>query len=159
MNEMVFDDLAPAEVPVRIGGERFVLREASGDAAAKYNNARMRAHKLQDGALVGLDGVGDLEPLLVSLCLYKADKDGGLPLTKAGDADPRFLVPQEQIRRWKGNVQHALFDKAKELSPWLIQAPTPEALREQIALLQKQLEVLEKAKAAEPETGGDPVKN
>jgi Asp-tRNA(Asn)/Glu-tRNA(Gln) amidotransferase C subunit len=116
LEEVIFDDLEPIEVPYRIDGTLYVLREASGDAAVKYRNACMRAARFSEGKIAGIEGAADAEPLLVSLCLYKADKDGNVPVDRQGNADPRWLVPAQTIKRWPQRVQKALFAKVKAIS-------------------------------------------
>lgn len=115
--ELCFDDIAPVEIPVRVGNARLILREASGDAAARYRNAVLKATRLNaDGKPSFVDGLADTEALLISRCLYYADDNGNLRLTPAGTPDPRYLVALETIRNWPYRVQEALFDKAREIS-------------------------------------------
>lgn len=72
-NAFDFGDLPPTETVVKYRGEEFVLTEASADAATKYKNASMKAAKMDDAKVVGVDGLADADPLLVSLCLFKLD--------------------------------------------------------------------------------------
>ncbi len=114
MEDIDFSDLAPREVKVRVGPQHFVLREASGDAAIKYRNAQMRANKTRWDetknriVFVGMDGLADVEPVLVAACLYAAH-DGKLPTVADGSADPSKLVTEAVIRGWPVRVQTALF--------------------------------------------------
>lgn len=69
-NEMVFD-ITMQEIPVTIGKDKYVLREADGDATCKWQNKMFRATKLnEEGKPVGLDNVADVEPYFLSLCLF-----------------------------------------------------------------------------------------
>ena len=98
-----FSNLEPIRIPV-IGPDkvRYVLVEASGAAAKKYNNARASSVTLgPDGKTQRIDNIGDLEPLLVSLCLQAED---GKPIHQAA------------IEKWPAHVIKQLFNKAKEIS-------------------------------------------
>ena len=68
-----FDDLAPVTVPVTLGKRKYLLREASEDAACKYRNASLAGAEISNvSGQVTVRRVGsmaDVEPLLVSLCL------------------------------------------------------------------------------------------
>jgi hypothetical protein len=128
--EMVFDDVSPAEVPVVIGSARYVLREANEDAACKFRNALLRCTRPgPDGRPTTYDGVADTEPLLVSLCLYAADEGGRVRPDRDGRPDHRHLVPLATVRSWPARVVKALAAKVQEMSG-LSEAPAtagPEA--------------------------------
>lgn len=95
-------DLTPIEVPVLLGGKRFVLREASGEAGCKYRNAMLNCTQLgPDGRPASIRGLADVEPLLVSLCLF--DEQGKAVLLGT-------------IRGWPARIQKALFEQAKFIS-------------------------------------------
>ena len=108
---MVFDSVSVREVGVSIAGEEYVLRQASSAVAAKYRSATarcMRAVGDTAGGRVDLtnEGVGDVQPLLVSWCLFKV-LDGGR-------VEPMRV---EVIREWDDVVTTALYEKVKEMSP------------------------------------------
>jgi hypothetical protein len=85
MEEMCFETLAPVEVPVKIGSGRYVLREASGDAACRYQNAVLKTTKLgPDGRPTDINGLADCEPLLVSLCLFEIVRTTGADDVESG---------------------------------------------------------------------------
>lgn len=99
---MDFGDLEEVTIPVHVKGEAYTLREASGRAAGKYRNACLECTTIgPDGKPTGFHNVADVEPLLVSLCLF--DENGR-------------NVPQARIEQWPSRVQKALFNKAKEIS-------------------------------------------
>jgi hypothetical protein len=131
--ELIFEDLTPVEVPVTIGGKRYKLREADGETAVKYRNAAAACTKIGTGGKFSeLRGVGDLEPLLVSLCL----------VDEAGNR-----VPESTVRTWPNRVQRALFDRAKEISHLGEEEPSDEAsLRAKLADTQEKLDALTAAK-------------
>lgn len=128
IDELRFDDITPIERPVVIGNEKYVLRETSGDAAVQYENARIRCHEYQGGVLVRVKDPANLEPLLVSLCLFD---DGGKP------------VPEAKVRGWPSRVQQGLYDAAREISG--MNEPA-KSIEEKIEDLQRQLK---QAKAGE----------
>lgn len=122
MSEIRFDDITPIEVEVFVGKEKYILRETSGAARVIYDNARLACYEYQEGKLVKVHDIANIEVLLVSLCLFMSD--GVTP------------VPEVTIKVWPGRVYKALYEKAREISGM---SETPENLEEQIKLLQKQL--------------------
>lgn len=112
-DELNFDDLTPAEIPVRHQGKRYVLREASEDAVRRWRNAGSRGLRMEDGKVVGLDDQGDLNSLLVSLCLFEADEDGSVRASKNGNP---VAVPLAVVRSWQGRVVKKMFDWVSEAS-------------------------------------------
>ncbi len=110
MSEMSFD-LTATEVPVTIDGEDYVLREASGDTACRYQNAQVACMRMTDGQVSKVTAIADTQPLLVSLCLVK--------LVQKPDSDEPELrrpVPISTVRGWPSRVVKDLFERAKEIS-------------------------------------------
>ncbi len=136
--EMNFD-LTPITVPVTIGGKKYVLKEASGDAAVKYRNCLLKATKLgPEGKPSSIDGMADAEPLLVSLCLFQI----ATSVNKLGDAVTAELpVPIHVVRGWKNQVQKGLFARIKEISD-LDENETKEILEKRLAETQRKLDAL-----------------
>lgn len=98
-----FSNIVIQEIPVQgPDGKEYILREATGAAAKKFNNARTGGIELKDGKPAGLHDVGDLEPLLVSLCLF--GEPGARPVT------------QKFVESWPARVVTKLYDKAREIS-------------------------------------------
>lgn len=92
--------------PLTIAGERYIIVEASEDAAKKYKNTAMRATKFSDkGKPSGVDGLADVEPLLVSMCLFKLDETGA-----------RSPVLLSTVLKWPHRVVEPIYQKARELS-------------------------------------------
>jgi hypothetical protein len=125
MGEIRFDDITPIEEMVHIGGTDYVMRETSGDAAVKYDNARIRGYEYQDGRLVKVHDLADLDPLLVSLCLFMTD--GKTP------------VSELTVRSWPARVQRTLCMRAREISG--MNEP-PQELEKQIEETERQLDLL-----------------
>lgn len=106
-------DLTPICIAVTVGNKKYALKEASGDAAVRYRNAQLGCTELgPDGKPKKIVGIGDTEPLLVSLCLFEVtevDAEGNIVKTGAN-------VPVNTIRSWPARIQKALFEKIKEVS-------------------------------------------
>jgi len=103
---LVFD-ITPQELSVVISGKDYILREASGHAAAQYRNSALKSFKMGaegNPETIIDDGLVMAEPLLVSLCLFqKTDK--GLR-----------EVSLETVLGWPNKIIKPLFEKAKEIS-------------------------------------------
>ena len=131
-------DLAPVEVKYTIGGSEYTLREASGGAAKRYREAsiagaRMTVNEDDNTRTVErMEGIGGLESLLVSLCLFDAK---GAP------------VPRATVEGWPARIQRALFDKAKEISD-LDEKVDLGSLRKQRERLDRQIAKIENKDAA-----------
>lgn len=122
-----FGDITPITVAVTINGEHYQLREASGDAACRYRNALLKCTQLgPEGKPQRLEGMGDTEPFLVSLCLFK---ENGAPVNAA------------TVRAWPSRVQKRLFETAKRISK-LDEDETIESLEKQLADVQSKLNKL-----------------
>ena len=131
---MLFRSITPIEEKVYVGGVEYVLRETSGDAAVKYDNARLNGYEYQDGKLVRVRGIANLEPLLVSLCLFDGIGNN---------------VPEGKVRSWPARVQGALYARAREISGMNESSQSQESLEKQIEALQQQLAQV-KANEARP---------
>jgi hypothetical protein len=110
MKVLAFDDvdLAPREVEVTIRSEKYVIRELSLGQAITYRNASVACAKMRDGKVIGMEGIADLESLLLSLCLWKVgEKNGERILMK---------VTRGFIEELPGRVASQLHAQAKEIS-------------------------------------------
>lgn len=127
-----FSSLAPREIPV-VGpdGARYVLREASADAAIRYRELNLRARRLEDGKLVGWTGeMVQSDVVLVAHCLYRTDAAGN----RTG-----VTVPVELVRGWPDQVQAKLYDWVINNSPTLRPPATAAELEAEIARLRDRL--------------------
>jgi hypothetical protein len=132
-----FDDLTPAERPVKFRGQRYTLREATEADACTYRNAVLRARKVDaDGKLSHFDGLADAGPLLVALCLRD----------EAGAA-----VPLATVRSWPSRVVRPLFDWVQRASGLREEEETEAALAERLRETE--------AKLAALRNGAGPEKN
>jgi len=88
--------------PVYIGDTVYTLKEATIGVAAKYRNALLDCATLgPDGKPSKFSGMADVEPLLVSLCLF--DVDGN-------------EVPLATVNQWPSRIVKQLFNRVKEVS-------------------------------------------
>jgi len=100
-NELTFSTQR-ACVPVKIDNEEYVLKEATGSDACIYRNAMLNSTTLgTDGKPTGLKDFANVEPLLVSLCLYNSE-------------DRRVTL--EAVNTWPSKIIKSLYAKAKEIS-------------------------------------------
>lgn len=127
-------DFAPVEIPVTVNGVAYVLQDASAGDAAKFKNRSTSGILMEDGKVVGVKGVGELNCYLVSLCLKKAD-------------EKRTPVPLDVISKWPERVVKPLAAKAAEISE-LNETETEESLVKKINELNKQLETIRESKKA-----------
>lgn len=137
-------DIAPCEVSVTVrdksGQSRsYLLRETDGMTAQQYRNAVMKGmHFGPDGKPCRLEGIADVEPLLVSRCLFDVDTGKSIPLTV--------------VQGWPSRVLKVLYAKVKEISGLDEKPETRESLLKQRGEIDKALAGLD-----EGEPGKDPM--
>jgi len=140
---LVFD-LKRIIIPIRITEKdgtlrKYELKEATSDVATHWRNSIINKTKIQDGKAVGLSNVADSEPLLVSMCLFRAE----------GKKDN---VKLEEVRSWPSRIVKSLFEKAKEISDLdEDEDDNVEAMEKQIEELQGKLEIAKQGGAAKNE--------
>lgn len=119
-DEFDFSDLAPREKKV-VGpdGQRYVLREASHDAAIRFRDHNMNAGRFDPttGQHIGYRDLNAGEPLLVSLCLFEADAEGRLRLGQDGQP---ISVPEARVRGWLNSITSKMYDWVVDNSPGLL---------------------------------------
>jgi hypothetical protein len=127
-------DMDPVQKSVTVGGESYVVKEASGDASVKFRNAMLACMKWNtEGGVNEARGLATVEPLLVSLCLFRLDKDG-----------KEHKVPEVVVRQWPSRVQKSLFTWIKKVSELDEEDTSLEALLEQREDLDEQIAKLQK---------------
>lgn len=124
------DDLSIVEIPVKIKGKRYVLREAGEDAACRYRNALARCSQMgPEGNVQSIDGpIADVEPLLVSLCMFEQLPDGTGHRTKS--------ISVAVVRSWPARHVKELFEKLQDISDM---GEDKESLQKQMIEIQKKL--------------------
>lgn len=160
--ELNFDDgdLGPREVPFKLGSKDYVAREASAGGAATYRSAVLATHHMEDGKLVRLENTGDLEPLLVSLCVFRVQTKYACSCGNGVDCKRHPRVPLPVVRDWPSSTTKRLFEVIKEISPGLEERDTVEAIERRIKRDQEKLAALKPsanghAKKEEPAEGED----
>lgn len=112
MQEMVFENLEPVEVPVTLGSKRYILRQPSSAAATKYRDA-LFASATMIGGTIRPNGVGaSAEPTLVADCLFELYDDKG--------TEKRRKVLLSFVNELPDTVVTAMFAKLKEISPSIV---------------------------------------
>ena len=102
MEPLRFETFELREEPVHIGDKVFTLREASIGVAAKFRNAMLDCATLgPDGKPSKISGMANIEPFLVSLCLYD---------------DTGNLVALKDLEKWPSRIVKKLFSRVKEIS-------------------------------------------
>ena len=137
-------DLTEIEVPVTIGGEKYVVREANGAGAVQYRNHQLKCTKLdpETGKPISVEGMASGVPLLVSLCLFKVKPDGST------ESRP---VSYATVIGWPHRIQKGIVEIAKSISEIEEEDETLDGLI-------KQRDELD-AKIAKMRVEGEPAKN
>lgn len=157
---IVLEDLEPIRISVTIGKKKYVLREASEDAACKYRNASTNCARMDNGRVTGISGpIADVEPILVSLCLFE--------VYEHQREQKERPVTLQQVRSWPARNVKPLFDRIIEISG-LREEEDVEALERRIETDRERLASLRnRSSAAAGRSGaegagtaeGDPLKN
>lgn len=149
---MIFDEasLERAEISVTVGRETYVLRQARGDVAIKYENALQACTRVgPDGKFAYVVGIAETPVILLAGCLFKKFEKNGITEYKA--------VSEGTIKGWPPTIIDALFKRAKEISG-LNRTGTPEtveSVKTEIAKLQKRLAELEESRKNDSESTED----
>ena len=110
-NAFDFNDITRQEVPVRIGDRQFTLKEPMCDDVVQWRNLQMATVRFVDGKPQGVGQIADVEPLLVSLCLFDKDDKN---------------VPQEHIETWPSKIVSKLYKWLLEVAELQEPATKPE---------------------------------
>ena len=148
-NEFDFGSLETIEIPVvGANGKKYILREASGEAAARFNSMRGKCAKYADGGVSEVSGIGHIPLFLISLCLFSVKEDG--------TANLQSTVALSVIQVWPERVIRKLYAKALEISE-IDQNDDLDSLREQYKELGEQSAKMEedaaKSEQKSTETG------
>lgn len=144
LEPMVFDadESGPIEIPVTIGATKYVLREATEQAARVYRNAAVAGARLQNGQMSSLaEDLAGVQSLLLSHCLFRIKE--GKPAQKP--------VHRDIILGWVARIVRPMFEWVMEVSGLNVEDDTLESL-------QKELEGVQK-RTAELKDQEDPAKN
>lgn len=146
-----FDDLTVIQIPVKYQGKVYLLCEADGEAGTKYRNFSFSAVRASKGGEnLGVEGLASREPLLVSLCLFLAERVPGTPneqyrLLLDNDKNPQ-RVSEEFVHSLPSKMVQRLFKKALEISELTDTTGTLEELKEQRNKLDEKIATQEREK-------------
>lgn len=138
-------DITLIEIPVTLTERKekknYILREATGEAACKWQNKVFSSTKIgPDGKPSSIGNVADIEPYLLSMCLF--------PVSPEGNTSP-IPCKESFIRTLPAKVQSALYDKVLVISG-LKKNQTKQSLLETIQTAQEQLENFDKEDESSP---------
>lgn len=144
VESLYFETLEPTFVPVAFGPnkeKKCVLCSASEGAAVQYRNAALKAAKMVDGKIVGMDGVANAEPLLVSLCTSPEDHNHPGQPRRDTNGNP-VPTPLNVVMSWPPHVVAKLFETIKAISPGLEEKETREVLEKRFGETTEKLAAL-----------------
>ena len=136
------DDVTPRQFEFTHWRQKYILHEASEAAAVEFNRARMSGVEIfhpgdgEERTVKSLQGAADVEPLLVSHCVFMVNPDGS-----------EAPVSLQTIKTWPSRIVRNLFQRAKEMSG-LDEAETMQGLQDQLYRLQGKIEKLKGAEGA-----------
>jgi hypothetical protein len=97
-----FSDLQPIEIPFKVNGVSYVLREASGGAVKVYTNERMKRITFgPTGKVVSTRDLAEVDYLLVSLCVKTSEEKD---------------VSQATVESWPNTMFKRILETTKEIS-------------------------------------------
>lgn len=109
LEPIVIDSIVPQEIPVKIGGQDYLLVEANGEASCAYRNMMLDNAVFENGVVKQIKNLANLEIFLLSKTLFKVEQDEqGQP--------KRVPVPTAVLQTWPGRLVTILHTRAKELS-------------------------------------------
>lgn len=148
-----YDDLRPQEFRFQVNGKKYILREASEGAATEYRSASLRGAEIihnedrGDRTIRGMVGIADVEPLLVSRCVFEVLESG-----------QEKAVPKVLIDGWPAKVVKDLFERVKQSSDLEEKDDLP-TLKKQRERLDKKIAKLEIESNGKHTDAEDPAKN
>ena len=123
---------------------KYVLREPTADTTVKYRNHKARHLAfLPGGKLARIENPGDIEPMLVSWCLFQTNDDGSVKIASSGSP---VTVAESTIRKWPSPIIRKMFDWIKEVGQLDEPDDTEESLTTQIDKLTRKREELRQVK-------------
>lgn len=92
--DLEFDEFETIQVPVKIGKNKYWLREADGFAAAKFKGAQASAVRIEEGKVSGMTGATSQAELeLVGDCLFRDKDNTPVNISIYGKWPHRILKP------------------------------------------------------------------
>ena len=111
-DELDLADLAPREITIKVKGvPKYILKEASADAAAKYRNATLKGASIDQVTKKVTPGeMANGEAIVVAACLFEIWDENKSPR-------PVLL---STVLGWRCEAVSQLFDKVVAMSPGLM---------------------------------------
>lgn len=100
-----FGDITPQTEEMTLGGRKYVVHEASSDAAAKHKNTQVGGARYSGGELERMEGFADADLVLLSCCVTYDD-----------GAEKGQTVPLKVVKQWPERVTKPLVEWIKEHS-------------------------------------------
>lgn len=135
LERIVFESAKPIEIEVSIEKDDYVLIECDTGHAQDWRNKLAKVMQMKNGQLDRIGDIASLEAELVSYCLFKVVRDEKTEVVK------RVPVPLETVLKLKQSITKKLFPIARRISG-LLPKTSPEELKETIAQLQEQLDIM-----------------
>jgi len=116
---IVYEDIRRREIPIKLGGTDYILKEGSAGAIKAYRNALLARTSFDEkGKVSRFSGIADGVPVLVSHCLFRVIPPNGLHAVTLAEVEelPNFII-QDLFNRAKsmtrGLDEEESKDKAK----------------------------------------------
>lgn len=143
LEEFDFSNLEPQEFPVKLPNDtaQYILRECSEGDATRFRRENLKALKDNGtGGVVMTEAGADLEPLLLTMCLWRV-KDDSKP-----HPEGRERVNFTFVNNLNPIIASRLYQKAREISGINADELTEELVEKKIASLQQLLDRMKKMK-------------
>ncbi len=141
LEPMEFDSATLREVPITIGEKKYILREADGDAATAWRNAKSEAITLSSkGKPIGAKGIANSDPVLLSRCLFDCENN---------------RIPLKEILSWPDKIQKTLVERLLQISEISASEDTFADLKSQRENLDEQIAELEESAKNETDSSED----
>lgn len=142
--DMVYENLEPKRRNVLLGKPpvKYILIEAMAGAGASYKSFLSTTARMDDGKVIGVSNVGDIEPFLVSLCLCRTNTDGSLMTRVINRDSVPVTVDIGFVKKLPQKAVTEMFEWIKRNSSGLGDTDTIESLESRIKADKKRLEEL-----------------
>lgn len=124
---------------------KYLLVQPTEGTAVKYRNQKAKGLTFVGNNLAKVENPGDIEPLLVSWCLFQVEENSEPPKVKTTKSGLPVEVSISTIHKWPAPIIRQMFDWVKKVGQ-LDEKETEESLNKKIKELQDQLEELKKEK-------------
>lgn len=114
-NLIDLSNLEPITYRYQIGGKTYELREATGGVACQHRNRMISCASIgDDGKVRGFNNIADVEPWVVSLCLFE------VTVSETTGQELFTPVDEETVKNWPNKVVKRLYDDLNRVSELVI---------------------------------------